>query len=166
MTGQRLAHLLGLLAAALVGCATPRGPYSPITPEDRDAPHQMSHGVTMLDKNVRDSLLFVNRVAKRLPSGQVQVRIQMQNLYRDETLWSDVRVVFYDEDNMTVDQTEWQKIPFPPREIVLIQGTSLRNDVQTYNVQFKNLRSRTGRRLCPPDTVAEHGRWKDSVLPK
>jgi hypothetical protein len=170
MVGRRAAVLIWVWVvvffAAVPGCRTPRGPYSPITREDEKTPHQMSHGVTMLDKNVRDALLFINRTAKRLPSGQVQVRVQMQNLYRNETLWSDVRVVFYDEDEMGVDQTEWQKVSFPAREIVLIQGTSLRNDIKTYNVQFKNLRSRSGRRLSPPETVAEHGLWKDSVLPE
>lgn len=162
---QSFRATVGLCLAVIGGCA-PRGPYSPIARQDGQLPHQMRQGVTMLDEDVRNALLFINRTAKRTPTGQVQVRVQMQNLYRDETLWSDVRYAFYDADQVIVDQTEWQKVAFPPHEVVMIQGNSLRNDVDTYNVQFRNLYSRSGKVLSPPDQILEHGLWRDSVLPE
>ena len=167
MSGHRLVYaMITGLAAVAVGCAEPRGPYSPMARADEQAPHQMREGVTMLDGEVRNSLLFINRTARRTPTGQAQVRVQMQNMYRDETLWADVRFVFYDEDKITIDETEWQTAAFPPHEVVAIKGTSLRNDVTTYNAQFKDLKSKSGRRLSPPEQILEHGLWRDSVLPE
>ncbi len=156
--------LVGFLVVMPHGCA--RGPYTPLARKDGQEPHQLRHGITMLDKDVRDSLLFINRTAKRTPNGQVQVRIQMRNLYRDETLWSDIRFSFYDADKMAVDQTEWQRVAFPPHEVVMIKDTSLRNDVNTYNIQFRDLESRSGRRLTPPGRILEHGLWRDSIIPE
>lgn len=149
------------------GCSTPRGPYSPIEREDGKDPHQFSHGVTMLDKNVRSSLLFINRTAKKLPNGQIVARVQMQSIHPG-TLWSDVRFVFYDADKMAIDKTEWQETAFPSREVVMIKGISLRNDTETYNIQFKNLMSKSGqpKLIMPPERIAEHGLWRDSVLPE
>ena len=149
------------------GCGTPRGPYSPMQREDGKEPHQFSHGVTMLDKNVRSSLLFINRTAKRLPNGQIVARVQMQSIHPG-TIWSDVRFVFYDADKMAIDKSEWQATAFPSREVVLIQGISLRQDTETYNIQFKNLRSKSGqpKLITPAGSVAEHGLWRDSVLPE
>ncbi|MFQ5590322.1 MAG: hypothetical protein ACE5HE_04070 [Phycisphaerae bacterium] len=160
-----LAILVGLLLETAVACR-PRGPYSPVARRDERKPHQLRHNVTVLDKDVRDALLFVNHTAKRTPNGQVQVRVQMQNLYRDETLWSEVRFAFYDADKMGVDRTEWQRVAFPPHEVVMIEGNSLRADVETYNVQFRNLKSSLGRSLYPPGLILEHGWWGYSIIPE
>ena len=78
-----------LLAA---GCATERGPYSPITPADGVAPHQTTHGVTMMDENVRNALLLRRTVATRAPMGQIQARITLQNAYRED-IWADARML-------------------------------------------------------------------------
>ena len=169
MVSKSIEFFIGLTMMLLIGggCATPRGPYSPMQREDEKAPHQFSHGVTMLDKNVRSSLLVINRTAKKLPNGQVIATVQMQSIHPG-TLWSDVRFVFYDADNMTIDKTEWQETAFPSREVVMIKGISLRNDVETYNIQFKNLKSESGQPqvITPPGNIVEHGRWRDSVLPE
>jgi len=148
------------------GCRTPRGPYKPIARKDGQLPHQLRYGVSMLDENARNALLLVNRTAKKAPGGQIQVRMQMQNIFRDETLWSDVRFVFYDSDQMAIDQSEWQTLAFPPHEVVLVQGNSLRGEAKTWNAQFKDLRSKSGEQLSTPEKVWEDGLWRDSVLPE
>ena len=112
----------------------------------------------MLDGNVRNSLLLINQKAARSPMGQVQVRLTMQNaLAASEDLWAEVRFVYYDSDKMPVDTGQWQSVYFPPKELVLIEGNSLRSDVSTFNVQLRNLKSRTGKRLVYPDGVYEYG---------
>lgn len=167
MVNRFISFVAAFSAIAVAGgCATPRGPYSPIARVDEQQPHQLRNGVTMLDQDVRNALLLVNHSAARLPSGQVQVRVQMQNLYRDETLWSDVRIAFYDADGMATDESAWQTTAFPPHQVVLVQGRSLRSDVQTFNVQFKDLRSKSGRPLGPPGQVFEHNLWRDGELPE
>ena len=161
-----ITFVLVVFLLAAVQCGPRRGPYSPIERDDGQKPHQLRYGVTMLDKDVRDALLFVNRTAKRLPNGQVRARVQMQNLHRGETLWSKVRFAFYDADNIIVDQTEWQSVAFPPHEVVALSGISLRSDVMRYNVQFKDLRSKSGQVMSPKGKILEHGLWRGSILPE
>ncbi len=161
-----ITSVLVVCLLATVQCGPLRGPYGPIARDDGQDPHQLRHGVTVLDKDVRDALLFVNRTAKRLPNGQVRARVQMQNLHRGETLWSKIRFAFYDADNVIIDQTEWQSVAFPSQEVVALSGISLRGDVMRYNVQFKDLRSKSGDIMTPAGKILEHGLWRESILPE
>jgi len=65
-----------------------------------------------------------------------------------------------------IDRSEWQPIVFPPHNVVLISGNSLVDGVAHYNVQFRDLRSKSGEPLSPPGIVAEIGLWADSVVPE
>ncbi len=150
------------------GCAVERrGPYDPLAAEDTQQPHQLHSGVTMLDADVRNALLLVNHSAGKSPAGQIQARLTMQNaLTAGEDLWADVRFVFYNEWNQPVETSQWQTIQFPPQELVLVENNSIRNDVEKFNVQFKDLKSRSGKKLTYPGKIYEHGYWKDTVSPK
>ena len=153
-------------ATLLAGCVSAeRGPYSAITREDGQ-PHQLTHGVTMLDMNVRNSFLLVSHSAARAPGGQIQARVTMQNIFKDTDLWADVRFVFYNPNGEPVDVGAWQTVYFPPMDLVMVEGNSMRGDAQQFNAQFRNLRSRDGRELCYPDKIYEHGYWKDGVMPQ
>jgi len=168
---------------SVVGCHD-RGPYSPIVREDEQPAHQLRHDVTMISRDARNALMYQNSTAKRLPSGQVLVKAQMENLYHNLPLWSDVRVVFYREEEsvdeelcevkvkMQADSTEWQTVAFPPREVVQVQGLSMRNDVTSYNVQFRNVKSKGGGCFFPPhrcwdfDRIMEKGWWREGLVPE
>jgi hypothetical protein len=151
-----------LLAA---GCATERGPYSPITPADGVAPHQTTHGVTMMDENVRNALLLRRTVATRAPMGQIQARITLQNAYRED-IWADARFVFFNSQDEPVEVGQWRTVHFAPQDLVLVEGNSIRPGLEKYNVQFRNLATASGDKLCYPGRVYENGWWKQSVLPK
>ncbi len=84
--------LLVSMLLACTGCAQERGPYGPLTEVDGGRPHQTEHGVTMLDKTVRDAIFLVSHRATRTPAGQIQARVTMRNVFREE-LWADSRVV-------------------------------------------------------------------------
>jgi hypothetical protein len=158
---------LFIAALSYAGCAaTERGPYSPVAREDGRQPHQLGHGVTMLDMNVRNSFLLINHSAKRSPGGQIQSRVTMQNIFKDNEVWADVRFIYFNADGEPVEQSEWRTYNFPPMELVLVENNSIRGDVQQFNAQFKNLRTRDGRELTYPDSIYEHGSWKDGVMPQ
>lgn len=164
----KLASLLLGLSLILISCSVPqpRGPYSPVSRMDGNRPHQLSYGVTMMDINVRNSFLLINHSVKKMPAGQIVAKITMQNVFPDEELWADVKFSFFNADGDLIDSTEWQTQHFPPRELVLIRGNSLQNNVVQFNAQFKNLTSKSGMELTLPGTVYEHGEWKDSILPQ
>ncbi len=161
---KRLTALIMIGTLVLIsGCQRSWDPSDPGMRGDGSTPHQLGHGVTMFDKNVRNTLVFINKSARRTERGHSQVRVQMQNV-RDLTLWADYRVVFYDADNMQIDATEWAPASFKPREVVLLQGVSLQNDATCYNVQFRNLRSKSGRPLSSKWEVKVHSFELDFIL--
>jgi len=156
----------GIIAAVSAGCPTERGPYSPIARADGMKPHQMNNGVTMMDMDVRNSFLLVNHSAKRAPGGQIQARVVMQNIFKNDEIFADVRFVYYDADNMPVEYSEWRTYNFPPADLLMIENNSMRGDVEAFNAQFKNVRTRNGKTLTYPDQIEEHGDWIDGVMPQ
>jgi len=156
-----------MLAACLMsaGCGTERGPYSPIARADGIKPHQTNYGVTMMDIKVRNSFLLVNHSAKVAPAGQIQARILMQNIFKQDEVWADVRFAYYDADGMPVEYGEWRTYYFAPMDLVMIENNSIRGDVKSFNAQFRNIRTRDGRKLTYPGEIEEHGNWRDGVMP-
>jgi hypothetical protein len=90
----------------------------------------------------------------------------MQNADQDEDIWADVRFVFYNDRDEPVDISMWNTVHFALSDVVLVEGNSIRGDVVKFNAQFRNLKSRSGRLLTRVGLVYEHGRWRDSILPK
>jgi predicted small lipoprotein YifL len=150
---------------AATGCAQERGPYSPITPDDATAPHQTTHGVTMLDEDVRNALLLRGNTATRTPMGQIQARVTLQNAYRED-VWADARFVFFNPQDEPVEVGQWRTYHFGPQDLVLVEGNSIRAGLVKYNVQFRDLKTASGVKITYPGRVYEEGRWKQSVLPK
>jgi hypothetical protein len=158
--------LLALGGVALLpGCQT-RGPYDPIASADGHPPHQLTHGVSMLDKKVRDAFLLINQAANRLPQGQIEATVTLQNRFKTDELFAETQFVFYDAHQMPVETGEWKTVHFPPQQLVLIKGNSLRADVCTYNIQFRNLTSPRGRPLPSTGTIYEAGCWVEGTLPQ
>ncbi len=157
--------ILGL-ALFLESCnSVPRGPYNAVTRHDDMTPHQLTHGVTMLDLNVRNSFLLVNHTASRTPAGQIVAKVTLQNVFKKDDLWADVQFNFYDKDNQPIEKTAWRTVYFPPQELILVEGNSIRTNVEKFNILIKNLQTRNGKKLTYPGQVYEYGQWKEGVLP-
>ncbi|MEI6390304.1 MAG: hypothetical protein WCT12_04285 [Verrucomicrobiota bacterium] len=162
---RKILFMVAFLAiVSLWGCQH-GAPYDPLTRPDGRQPHQVTHGVSMLDKNVRDAFLLDKCVAQRLPLGQIQVQITLQNRFDRDDLWVETQFVFFDDNQLPVEKSEWQTVHFPPLDVVLIKGSSLRTDARSFNVQFRHLKSKTGRRLPSTGCVFEGGVWIKSILP-
>jgi hypothetical protein len=131
-----------LLAAVFVcGC---KGPYAPLAHKPGKEAAQHSQRIVIVDGNVRNALLFVNAVQKRLPGGQILVQANFQNRFPRDDVWADVKVEFLDENNMLVDETEWMQTHFPAWEVTMVQGSSISPNPAKHTMLLRNLRTRNG----------------------
>jgi hypothetical protein len=148
-----------LLAAALVlalaACQATEGPYVPLAKSPEQEPLQHSQRIVILDRNVRNALLFVNAVQKRLPGGQILVKANFQNRLPNDDLWAEVKFEFLDEDNMVVDESEWVNTLFPRAEVTMVAGSSISPKPVKHVMLMRNLRTNTGRVIGPVGTVFE-----------
>ncbi|WP_146164739.1 hypothetical protein [Desulfonatronum sp. SC1] len=125
---------------------------------------QHSQRIVILDRNVRNALLYVNSVQKRLPGGQILVQANFQNRFPRDDIWADVKVEFLDEYNMLVDQTEWMPTHFPAWQVTMVQGSSISPKPIKHVMLLRNLRTRDGNIRGTFGTVFEMP-WFQSVVP-
>ena len=152
-------------AVLLVLFASCKGPYLPIERTHKGQPLQHSRRTVILDRNVRDALLYVNSVQKRLPGGQIFVQANFQNRFQGADIWADVKIEFLDENNMLVDETEWVNTYFPQWEVTMVQGNSISSQAVKHVMLMKNLKTPTGVLPRTFGTIFELP-WFPSVLPK
>lgn len=140
------------LAGILSGCAPPPGPMSPLG--QTEAPLEHSQRIVVLDRAVRDTLLLVNAVHKRLPGGQLVVQAAFRNRMLRDPVWAQVKFRFLDPYDMQIDETEWVDTLFPTGEVTMVQGASMSAGAVKHVVLLRNLRSATGR-LGPAEAIYE-----------
>jgi len=147
---------IGLLLTALLlttwGCAPAQGPMSPLG--QINPPLEHSQRVVVLDQAVRDTLLLVNAVHKRLPGGQLLVQAGFRNRLTRDNVWAQVRFRFLDPYDMPVDESEWVDTLFAPGEVTTVQGSSMSPHAVKHVLLLRNLRSATGR-LGPAEAIYE-----------
>lgn len=131
-----------VLMVTVGGCA--KGPYAPLAHKPGTETMQHTQRVVILDRNVRDALIFVNSVQKRLPGGQILVQANFQNRSQNVDVWADVKVEFLDENNMLVDATEWVQTHFPALQVTMVQGSSISGRAAKHTMLLRNLRTRDG----------------------
>lgn len=140
---RRLLPFTFLLAivSCVFGC---KGPYAPIAHKPGTEATQHSQRIVILDRNVRNALLYVNSVQKRLPGGQILVQANFQNRFPQDDIWADVKVEFLDGNNMLVDSTEWIQTHFPAWQVTMVQGSSISSQPVKHTMLLRNLRTRDG----------------------
>ncbi len=140
------------LAGSLTGChqggaALPLGTTKP--------PRQHTNRIIVLDRNVRNTLIYINSVNKRLPGGQLLIQVNFQNRLQRDDVWADVKFEFMDANNMMVDTTQWIPTLFPASQVTMIQGSSLGGGAFKHVVLLKNLQTRNGRIIGPATDIFE-----------
>jgi len=98
---------------------------------------QQRERLIALDKSAADALLYVNHEQSRLPSGQVYIQINLQNRSADHDIWMDWKVVFYDNQDFQIEETEWNSTYFPAKEIQTLKVNSIRRDVVNFTVMLQ-----------------------------
>lgn len=144
--------LMGILTLILSACAG-AGPYVPLEKSPKEVPLQHSQRIVILDRNVRNALLFINSVQNRLPGGQILIQANFQNRFPNDDLWAEVKFEFYDENNMVVDKTEWVNTHFPRAEVTMVQGNSISSKPAKHVMLMRNLRTRTGGIIGPVGAI-------------
>lgn len=138
--------LAGAGALLLVGCqAKHAGPHRLTrTPAD-SAPLQLSERLIAMDASAAEALAYVDHEQSRLPSGQIRVRMNLQNRHASEGVWMDWKVVFYDGRSFQVEETEWHRTFFPATEVRTLTASSIRPDSATFTVMLRRPATASGR---------------------
>jgi len=132
--------LLRLLPIAVIAVSC----RSPSLPTLGRTNTQHNRRVIAVDQTVAKSLLYVNSVQKRLPGGQILVQVNLQNRYEKTDVWAEVKIEFYDENNMLIDETEWIDTHFPALEITTVQGNSIHARTAKHCMLLRNIRNASG----------------------
>jgi hypothetical protein len=111
---------------------------------DGRQPMQHTQRIVILDHNVKNALLYINSVQKKLPGGQILVQANFQNRFPNEDVWAEVKFEFQDENNMMVDSTEWVNTHFAPWVVTMVQGNSISGRAVKHVTLMRSLRTRNG----------------------
>ncbi len=129
------------LALALGACAKPprdTGLYE-IGKEPTGAqPPQHSVRLLAQDEDAAKAVFVVNAEAGTLPSGQVQVRLNLESRVVYD-YWLEWKVVFYDGSKFIVDQTDWTPLHLAPSVVHTLQANSIRPDPVDYTLLVRSM---------------------------
>ncbi|MFH1262843.1 MAG: hypothetical protein V1495_05305 [Pseudomonadota bacterium] len=113
------------------------GPYKPGV---NTAPMQEKEKIVLLDHGLTYYLNFVKEGISRLPGGQLQVKLEVENK-RDKDVWTDVQVIFRGEDGFEIEKTDWQPFLFHRRTVTLYQQNSLNTGAADYRILIRDAKS-------------------------
>lgn len=136
-------RLFNLCLLCLLMSCHQQGPSTPLSIES--VPLQHSKNAVMVDRDVRNTLLYVNAVHKKLPEGHIAVQVNFQNRLYEQDVWADVCFEFLDENNMLVEKTEWIPHFFPAAQVTTIEGSSISQNAFKHVLLMKNLQSPSGK---------------------
>ncbi len=144
---------ISLIIIAVFFSSCHGGPNLPLS--SGRTPLQHKNRIVVLDRNVRNTLLFVNAVQKRLPGGQLLIQANFQSRMRVQDVWAEIAFEFMDKDNMVVDKTEWMTTLFPASQVTMVQGSSISPRAFKHVLLLRNLKTRDGRMIGPASWVIE-----------
>ena len=128
----------GCLAFLFVGLLLMScGPYRPGV---NKAPMQEKEKIILLDHGLTSYLNVVKQGVSRLPGGQLQVKLEMEN-EEDKDVWTDIQVIFRGEDGFELEKTDWQPFLFHRRTTTLFQQNSLNPSAADYRILIRNAKS-------------------------
>jgi hypothetical protein len=125
--------LLLLLALAWSACG---GPFKP---EVNPTPMQDTEKVVLLDMALARYLNVVRHKGERLPGGQLEVKLEMENEEKGN-VWADVQVIFRDKDGFELEKTNWEPVQFQGRTVTNFKKNSLNSKADDYRVLIRNIK--------------------------
>lgn len=129
--------LLWLCFLVWISACSSTGPYAPKTMMG-SSPMQQTQRILFLDGHLRDGLLFVNSVQKKLPNGEILVQANFKSSYPHNDIWVEVKFEFFDANSILIDETEWMKTYFPAMEVTTVQGSSITPHAVKHVILLKN----------------------------
>lgn len=145
-TQRHWAGVALVLAAALALGACSRGPKRttqlvPINAHPaKGAPLEQSQRLLAQDAVAAGSLYYVSHEHGRLPSGQLQVTVNLEGRTGMSDRWLEWQMVFYDRGRTPVEETAWNPLHVRPDVVHAIKANSIRPDVEDYTLFLREPR--------------------------
>ena len=130
---RKIAGIGLMVVAMVVACGRPYKPSA-----TSDAP-QETEKILLLDFVLTRYLNVVKQAANRLPGGQLQVKVDIEN-EENKDVWCDVQVIFRGEDGFEVEKTNWQPQLFHKRTVTTIARNSLSPSAADYRILIRNVK--------------------------
>ncbi len=74
----------------------------------------------------------------RLPSGQIQVRIEFMSRVRNRDFWLEWKVVFYDAQDFQLEETEWHPLHLTGPVLHKIKTNSISPKAEDYTLFLRS----------------------------
>ena len=129
---KKLPIILILVSLMIGSC----GPYRADKNPD---PLQETERVVLLDHVLKRYLNIVKSKTERLPGGQLNVKIAIEN-EENSDIWADVRVIFRDADGFEIETTNWEPVQFHRRKVTTFAKNSLNASAQDYRILIRNIK--------------------------
>ena len=112
------------------------GPYRATVHTD---PLQEKEKVVLLDHVLKRHLNIVKHKASRLPSGQLEVKVAIENEENND-VWVDMQVIFNDQDGFELEKTNWEPVQFSRRKVTNVRKNSLSAKAADYRILLRNIK--------------------------
>lgn len=97
---------------------------------------QETEHVLLMDRAHKISLKVVKSKMEKLPSGQMQVSLEIENRDNDD-IFTDIQVVFRGADGFEVEKTSWTPYQFPHHAVSTFRTSSLSPNVVDYRILIR-----------------------------
>jgi len=129
-----------ILGLALVGpgpgCR--RGPFPLDRKPEGEVPLQHRERLLALDRHAERAVQVAALEHGRLPSGQIQVRIDLQSRLRKGDYWLEWKVVFYDAQGFQLEETEWHPLHLTASVLHTVKASSIDPKAEDYTLFLRS----------------------------
>ena len=94
---------------------------------------QESEHIILTDRVHKMWLKLVKSKIEKLPSGQSQVTLEIENR-KDDDIPTDIQVIYRGADGFEVEKSSWTPYLFHRREVSTFQATSMTSNAADYRV--------------------------------
>jgi len=99
-------------------------------------PIQTTEKVILLDRYHKSNLKVVKSKIEKLPSGQTEVVLEIENRNNDD-IPTDIQVVFMGADGFEVEKTGWTAFQFEHHDVSTFRATSLSSNATDYRITIR-----------------------------
>lgn len=99
-------------------------------------PIHATEKVILLDRYHKSNLKVVKSRIEKLPSGQTEVALEIENRNNDD-IPTDIQVTFLGADGFEVEKTGWTPFGFEHHDVSTFKATSLTSNAADYRITIR-----------------------------